>query len=88
MHLLPVILCNSRKVKEYYSAVVLGKSKKYYTFATHIDTDKKILKSPNAFKKSKLVRDPIFFSLLPNFFDGLAGKICQELATLFRDAGK
>jgi hypothetical protein len=44
------------------SSYILCKSKKYYTFPRHVDTDNKIIINPNAFKNSNLLGDRIFFS--------------------------
>jgi hypothetical protein len=57
------------------------------TFLSHIDTDTFFFLCPNAIRKSKLERGRIF-SQRPTFSGGLvAGKLCQELATIITGAG-
>jgi hypothetical protein len=65
----------------YSSALIIGKYKNYDTFPTDIDKDSFVSIRQNAFKKGKLLW-VTFFPQRPNISAELAGKVCQELATL------
>jgi hypothetical protein len=66
--------------------LVIAKSINYYTFPTDITKIFLFVKA-NAFKKGKLLRAE-FYPQLPNFSAELAGKFCQELATLLSTVNK
>jgi hypothetical protein len=66
-----------------FSSQIIGKSKNYYIYPTDIDKDSFVFIRQNAFKMEKLLyRGATFSAQRPNFSGELAGKVCQELATL------
>jgi hypothetical protein len=57
-----------------------SRKSKYYTFVTHSDTEKNFQA-----QKVKISQGVGLFSQWPNFSARLAGKFCQDLATLHDD---
>ncbi len=75
---------SEKKVLLVLSSMILGTSKKYYSFPAHIDYDRLFLWS-NAFKKWYLLGAGVFPERL-NFLPELPGNFCKELATLHNNA--